>query len=1039
MELLYQNETAATVYDILKHMGATYIPLNLHSHYSLLEALPSPAEWVQAAAARGLPALALTDHRLLTGAVEFYTCCRKAGVQPILGLDLELDYPDGPQRVTLLAAGEQGWPNLCRLSSALMLPGEDEPGLALATLDAHSTDLLLLSGELGDPGGRRLAALADLFPGRLYRALAAPPGGGSGELLRQAEQASSLKLPFVAAPPAYYLLPEQAALQRTLAAIRRAQPVGKLAPQDVAPPGAWFLSVEEMHRQYAVVPGAIDATFEVAARCQVELPLGQPFYPRIPLSPGVTPQQALRQKAEEGARSIYGSITPLIQQRLDHELEVIAGRGFEPVFLIVEEVLNFARRTGTPFSSRGSAASSLVAHCIGITGPDPLALDLYFERFLNPARSTPPDIDTDLCSRRRDAVIAHVFEVFGVEHTAMVGIINRFRPRSAIADTAKANGLAPAEVRALAEALPHAFWSRREEEDENGKPVSPFAELSAAHPDPLHQRIIQQAQALLKLPRHLSVHAGGLVVGPAPLTERIPLMRSGSKGITITQLDLDTVEALGLVKIDLLGIRGLTVLGDVAEALHSWQRTRYSRPLEVLEDIPGEDAETSARIERGETIGCFQIESPGMRATLREIHARTPADLMVALALYRPGPLQGGLKDAFVRRFKGEEAVEQLHPALAPLLADTYGVILYQEQVLRIAHQLAGLSLAEADLLRRAMSHFDPGKQMVTLREKFIAGAQANSGVPPETAARVWELMSAFAGYGFPKAHAASYAQVGWRGAWCKTHFPAEFMAAVLANWGGYYSQRVYLSEARRMGLAVLPPHINHAAGQFSVCYPAGEAVLYMGLDQVHGLTQRTQQNIQRLRPFGSLEDFLARVDPRRQEAEALARCGAMEGLGSIPTLLERITPGGWRAGQPTLFELQPETASDWSLEQKVAAQQEILGVSLAAHPLELLADRIRAAHAVSTLEAIARPGQRLTVAGLRQVSRRSRTAKGEWMLFLTLEDLDGMLEVVFFPDAYRRNRSALQTGGPWLISGTVEIDTERGETLLRADRAAPL
>lgn len=1024
---------------MLKPMSAAFVPLNLHSNYSLLEGLPSPSEWVQAAAARGLPALALTDHRLLTGAVEFYTACRKAGVQPLLGLDLELDYPDGPRRATLLAAGPQGWPNLCRLSSALMLTGSEDLCLPLSVLDEHSTDLLLLAGDLGDPGGRRLAALTELFPGRLYRALAVPPGGSREELLRQAEAARRLNLPITAAPPAFYLQPEQAALQRTLAAIRCNLPVGRLSPQDVAPPGAWFLSAEEMRLQYGAVPGALESTLEIATRCALELPLGQPFYPQVPLPPGQTPQQALRQKAEEGARRLYGRITPAIQQRIDHELEVIAGRGFEPVFLIVEEVLNFARRTGTPFSSRGSAASSLVAHCIGITGPDPLALDLYFERFLNPARSTPPDIDTDLCSRRRDAVIQHVFDAYGADRVAMVGTINRFRPRSAIGDVAKANGLSPDDVRALAEALPHAFWSRREDDEEGSGHTSPFAELAAAHPDPLHQRIFQQAQALLKLPRHLSVHAGGLVVGPTALTDRVPLMRSGSKGITITQLDLDTVEALGLVKIDLLGIRGLTVLGDVAEALHSWQRTRYSGPLDVLEGIPAEDAEVSARIERGETIGCFQIESPGMRATLREIHARTPDDLMVALALYRPGPLQGGLRDAFVRRFKGDEAVEHIHPALAPLLADTYGVILYQEQVLRIAHQLAGLSLAEADLLRRAMSHFDPGKQMVTLREKFIAGAQVHSGVPPETGARVWELMAAFAGYGFPKAHAASYAQVAWRGAWCKTHFPAEFMAAVLANWGGYYSQRVYLSEARRMGLKVRPPHINHAAGQFSVRYPEGEPLLYMGLDQVRGLTHRTIERIRRLRPFTSLEDFLARVDPRRQEAEALARCGALEGLGSIPALLQRITPGGWRAGQPTLFDMQASEVGDWSIEQKVAAQQEILGVSLEAHPLELLAGKIAAARAVSTLEAIARTGQRVTVAGLRQTSRRSRTAKGEWMLFLTLEDLDGLLDVVFFPDAYRRNRAALQGGGPWLISGAVEIDAERGEALLRAERATPL
>src|SRR5512136_2343314 len=333
------------------------------------------------------------------------------------------------------------------------------------------------------------------------------------------------------------------------------------------------------------------------------------------------------------------------------------------------------------------------------------------------------------------------------------------------------------------------------------------------------QRIFDEAEALLKLPRHLSVHAGGVVVAPGRLTELVPVMRSGSKGVTITQFDLEAVEALGLVKIDLLGIRGLTVLGDVAEFIQQSQPERYLTRLSVLDSTPQQDEATSSRLETGQTIGCFQIESPGMRATLREIHARTEDDLMAALALYRPGPLSGGLKDAFVRRFKGQEPVQHLHPALAPLLGETFGVILYQEQVLRIAHELAGFSLAEADLLRRAMSHFDPGKRMQELQRKFISEAQAKNGIPPETGERIWEMMAAFAGYGFPKAHAASYARVAWRSAWCKTHFPAEFMAAVLANWGGYYSQRIYLNEARRLGLVVRPPHVNYSGHNFVVAH----------------------------------------------------------------------------------------------------------------------------------------------------------------------------------------------------------------------------
>jgi DNA-directed DNA polymerase III PolC len=778
--------------------------------------------------------------------------------------------------------------------------------------------------------------------------------------------------------------------------------------------------------------------------------------PTVPLPPGLTAADYLRQKAETGAVRLYGHISPEIKNRLDHELDVIAHMGFEPIFLIVEEILEFARRTNVPFSSRGSAASSLVAHCLGITSPDPMRLDLYFERFLNPSRTTPPDIDTDLCSRRRDLVIQHVFNTYGTERVAMVGTINRYRPRSALGDVAKAHGLAPARVRELVQQLPYAFFARMEEQtdEESGLPVSSFADLRIHYPDPSYQQIFNEAEALLKLPRHLSVHAGGLIVAPGLLTELVPVMHSGSKGVTITQINLESVEALGLVKIDLLGIRGLTVLGDVAEFIQASQPDRYAGSLSVLESISADDPETSQRLESGGTIGCFQIESPGMRSTLREIHARSEDDLTAALALYRPGPLSGGMKDAFVRRFKGEEPVEHLHPTLAPLLAETFGVVLYQEQVLRIAHELAGFSLAEADLLRRAMSHFDPGRLMQELERKFVDQAQARSGVPVEIGKRVWEMMSAFAGYGFPKAHAASYAKVAWHSAWCKTHFPAEFMAAVLANWGGYYSQNVYLGEARRLGLTVRPPHVSYSNRNFVVASPeGGRKVLYMGLDQIRNMTRRTIGRIQCNRPFISLEDFLTRVDPPPQEAGDLARVGAFEGWGTIPAILRRVQSGGWQVGQPSLFEYpkggdeyshkqctgdnfgQVTSGDDWTLEQKVAAQQKLLGISLDSHPMELLAGKISATGAITTVEAADRVGQRVTVAGIHQSGHRSRTANGDLMLFMTLEDLVGMLDVAVFPDVYRQVRGFIHSSEPYLVTGVIKIDSGRNEPLLVAEK----
>ncbi len=995
-----------------------YIHLTTHSAYSLQEGLTPPVELVRAAKSYGMSAIGLTDHNLLTGTIEFITACIEAGIQPVIGLEIDLE--SGP--LNLLATSLEGWSNLCRLSSTLALRDHPNQPASLEMISTYSKDLIALSNNP--------VLLLDIFPDRLYVSLNDPSKATSMTHL-----ARKLALPTVVAHPVDFLSPEQSSIQRTITAIRLNQTVTSIAKESSASGDAWFMNPQEVESRFKDFPDALKTTMKIAERCKFDLPIGKPQMPIVPLPGGVTITQHLRNKATEGARKIYGEITPALQTRLDHELDVIARMGFEPIFLIVEDILNFAQLTGVPYSSRGSAASSLVAHCLGITSPDPLRLNLYFERFLNPARTTPPDIDTDLCSRRRDSVIQHVFETYGTDRVAMVGTINRYRPRSALGDVAKALGLEPTKVRELANQLPHSFWARFEESDEDHDPPSPFAELRSTYPSPTYQHIFDHAEAILKLPRHLSMHPGGVIVAPGALTDLVPVMRSGGKGVVITQLDLESVEALGLVKIDLLGIRGLTVLGDVAEFIQQNQPEQYSTPLAVLDSIPSDDPATSNRVEQGETIGCFQIESPGMRATLREIHAHSEDDIMAALALYRPGPLSGGLKDAFIRRFKGEEPVNHMHPALAPLLDETFGVILYQEQVLRIANELAGFNLAEADLLRRAMSHFDPGRKMQELERKFVQEAQSKSGVPVGVGERIWEMMAAFAGYGFPKAHAASYARVGWRSAWCKEHFPDEFMAAVLANWGGYYSQRVYLNEARRMGLKVHPPHVNYSEHNFSVQTPSDseEHVLFMGLNQVKELTNRTIQRIIQQAPFTSLNDFLSRVDPRMREAEHLAQIGALDGLGKIPAILRRLESGGWKQNQMSLFEWKDTSEDDWTLQQKVAAQIEILGAGIDAHPLELVAEKITGAS--TTLEVVEKIGRRVTVAGVRQTSHRNRTAKGEMMLFLNLEDLYGMLDVIIFPDVYRAAKAVLDANSPLLISGIMEMDTERGVPYLKAEK----
>ncbi|HWR65276.1 MAG TPA: DNA polymerase III subunit alpha [Bellilinea sp.] len=1024
----------------------------VHSYYSLLEGVNSPAVLAARAAEMGLTELALTDHNLLTGAVEFALACRKVNIRPIFGLEVDVLTPESAQsaillsRLTLLAESETGWSNLCRLSSLANL--EDGRALSRSELAAHTDGLIWLTGgsrgianlqlRNGQPGLARksLQELNELAPKRLFARI-------TGSLLLRLEEeyiadlAAQLDLPLILSPEVFYLDSTDVSLHRTVCAIRSTLPVTTINENHGYTKSGDFTDTKSLDTVAARYPQTAITTAEINQRCQFQMPFGVVRFPGIPLPPGQTPSQALREKAFQGAKRIYKKITAPIELRLEYELTIIEGLGYDPIFLIMEELLTFARKQGILFSSRGSAASSLVAHCLGITSPDPLRLSLYFERFLNPARTSPPDIDTDIDSRRRDEIIQHCFDTYGEERVAMVATINRFRPRSAAGDVAKALGFSPTEARKLSQDLPNAFFAGRGGPGGNSRESDVFSAISAQNPDQRHQEVFAQASRLLGVPRHLSVHPGGLVISPDQMTDLVPVMRSGGKGVIISQFDLESLAYLGLVKIDLLGIRGLTVLADVSAAIHSWSKADFKRPSEVLDKVPRTDQATGEIVSTGKTIGCFQIESPGMRSTLKLIHAVTPDDIMAALALYRPGPLRGGLRDAFIRRYNHEEAVNHLHPSLTTVLDETYGVILYQEQVLRIAHDIAGLTLAESDLLRRAMSHFDPGKQMQNLKQKFIHGTGELHQIDPNLAEQIWDMMAAFAGYGFPKAHAASYAQIAWNSAWCKTHYPAEFLSAVLANWGGYYSQRVYLMEARRLGFQPHPPHINFSNQESTVVYANRGPVLYLGLNQVRDLTGRTIQRILQQRPFQSLEDFLTRVDPRPGEARNLIRCGSLDGLGSIPGLILKLESGTRRPGQPSLFEVESSLSeSDWPLAERAAAQQEILGVSVDVHPLDLYADQLRKTKAVSTVEALETSGTKVVVAGVRQSSRRSKTSSGEWMAFLTLEDFDGMLDVVIFPAVFRYTRKEVfAENRPLIVEGVMETDSEREDPFLRAER----
>ena len=1009
--------------------------LHSHSYYSFLDGIPSPKKLVEHAVIDGMRSLALTDHHGLTGAIEFYEACQEGGIKPILGLEVTIRHPLGTGNLVVLGTNLIGWSNLCRLSSSAQGSLDRDPtiGVTIDTLAKYSSDLICLSGGkqglasiLQDSTAQLyLGQIADIFKNHFYIEVQSQEPADAKSIRRLVSISRWLDVPLVATNNVHYINPEHSRLQRTLSAIRLIASLKTLPSDAPAPSGSYFKSSQEMARQFEEIPSAITNTQEISDRCNLELPLGIPHYPEIPLPPGETSIGRLRKLAEKGAVRKYGEITQAIRERLSHELSVIHDRGYAPLFLIVQEILDYARESGVPISSRGSAASSLVAYCLGITTPDPLALNLYFERFLNPARSSPPDIDTDLCSRQRNRVIEHVYQRYGADRVAMVATINHFQRRSALREVAKAYGITRKEINQLTAALPSRGWgppgSRRRSPSDD-----PYEDIKTRYRDAKFQALFRDASEIIGLPRHLSVHPGGIVITPDVMTNLVPT-HLASKGILITQFDLKSIERLGLVKIDLLGSRGLTVLGDVAGKVRQWRSVEFSDRLSVLESIPDNEPKTTALLQSTKTIGCFAIESPGMRATLREIGAATPEDIMVALALYRPGPMTGGLKDSFVRRHLGKEPVQHIHPALASLLENTHGVILYQEQVLRIASELAGLSLADADLLRRAMSHFDPGDQMKTLKSRFINGALGKSGVSESVSEQIWQLMAAFAGYGFPKAHAASYAQVAWRSVWCKSHYPAEFMAAVLAGGGGYYRQHVYINEARHLNLVIRPPHINHSRQQFSAAYPNGHPILYMGLNQVRNLSRMTQKRIMERRPFHSLDDFLTRVDPSPKEAGILIRVGALDGLGKIPELISKVKAGGWRIGQPRLFDVDFSggRGDDWDLNRRLTAQDELLGIPVEAHPVELIADLLAGMGTVTTHQALELEGSEVEVVGIRQTIQRFHTSQGETFQILELDDRVGVLPVRLSDKMYRQHRETISSRTPFYLAGSIVADPD--------------
>jgi DNA-directed DNA polymerase III PolC len=970
-----------------------YVPLQVFGHHSLRRGVVSPRAWAAEAAARDLPAVALTDRHAIMGSVEFVRAMRQAGRRPILGVDFDRD----GIALTALARNRRGLAALHRAVGCVH--AGDVRWFAI--LAAAAGDLVVL---VADPAGlpRALGAFGDSLRAAIVRLPGATPS-------RTRRVAEALGIPCVAAGRVHFRDRADWALHRILRAMDLRCTVARLPPEAVEPQEACLLDVAAMRRRHAGEEGLLAATLAVAELCAVEMELDRPRLPRIPMPGGTDAGTELARRAEAGLVHRYGAPLPAAaRERLDRELRVIGAQGFTGYFLIVADIVDFAAMRGIPYLGRGSAANSLVLHGLGVTPIDPLAHELVFERFLTASRRSLPDVDIDFCWRRRDEVIDYVYRRYGREHVATISTHVALKSRAAFREAAKAFGWPESWIREAAGTLP----------ERSGMPVGAMGSRVPGGPDPA--RVLAWARRLCGLPRHLGMHPGGIVISDRPLEIDTALVPS-AKGPLVTQHEMRAVEALGLVKIDLLGQRSLSTIGDAAALL-----AQQGVAVPSFDAIPDGDPEAAALLREGRSLGCFQIESPGMRRLLVQMRAETRADLVHAISLIRPGPASAGMKDAYVRRVRGEEPAAPSHPALEPVLARTLGIMLYQEDILRVCEALAGWSLEDGDVLRAALGKKkDPGL-LAALHARYVASAIAR-GIGAATVAATWAEIGRFAAFSYCKAHASAYGYLAYAEAWLKSRHPAAFFCAVLDNHRGYYPDRVYVEEAQRLGVEFLLPDVNRSGRGFTL----EEGRIRIGLGSIRSLREATldRWEAERTRgPFFSLREFWTRVRPDLREARHLILAGA----GDVwdrprPELLWRLellrrqppeTPGFFAAtGPETVMPRLP----DYAPEEKRAMEYALLGFVAGSASL-VFGDPPVQEGVVAARDLILFAGRTVTCYGWCSASRRTRTADGRTMHFITLEDPTGPIEGVLFPEACARFGHRVRGAGPYLMRGRVEL-----------------
>jgi DNA polymerase III subunit alpha len=1057
----------------MKH--ANFVHLHLHTQFSLLDGAIRLDDLFDKAHEFRMPALAITDHGSMFGALEFYQHALRAGVKPIIGCEVYVapgsrfekagkGISEASFHLILLAKNLVGYRNLLKLVSSGYFEGfYYRPRVDKEILRKHNEGLIALSaclqGEVpfhlvsGDEKKACAAAeeLKSIFPDRrfyleLQENMIPEQKKANAGLMRMAQK---LSLPLVATNDCHYLKKEDAKAHEVLLCIQTGKTLKDPDRMRFSTEEFFFRSAEEMESLFSFCPESLQNTLEIAERCNLELKLNELQFPQFQIPDGETLDSFLDKSARKGLAerltelrakgTIQEPAEEKYRQRLQNELAMIHKMGFAGYFLIVADFIRYAKQKGIPVGpGRGSGAGSLVAFAMGITEIDPIVNGLLFERFLNPERVSPPDIDIDFCMDGREEVIQYVRNKYGEDHVAQIITFGKMQARAVIRDVGRAMDMPYGEVDRIAKLIPNTLNITL---DEALKQEPRLQDLTKTNAEV--GKLITHARALEGLPRHASTHAAGVVISSTPLVEMVPLYR-GSQNEVVTQYAMKDIEKIGLIKFDFLGLKTLTMIEDVVRRLKEGRGEKLD-----LRDIPPDDPQAYALLCSGDTSGVFQLESSGMRDLVVRLAPSRFEDLVALLALYRPGPLKSGMVDDFIKRKQGKTPITYELPELEEILAETYGVIVYQEQVMKISTVLASFSPAEADLLRRAMGK-KKADEMAMQKKNFLEGAQTNK-IPNKKAEKLFDLMAKFAEYGFNKSHSAAYALVALQTAFLKAHYSVEFMAALMSSEMANAEKIVrYLSECREKKIDVLPPDVNESRQDFTV---VGGKIRF-GLAAVKNVGLAAIQSIQAAREekglFSSLADFCRKVDLRKvnkRVIESLIKCGAFDSTGySRAQLLaglegamdwaqsrerERQNPqmpmfgtlpaNGGQNGEPFL-----PSVPDWPEPQRLTFEKETMGFYLTGHPLTRYAATLRRLTTMDTERVQeVHDAQEVIIGGVVNNLKEINTKKGDRMAFVTLEDLNGVVEVIVFSELYKNSSLLLKGEDPVVIKGKTDAGEE--------------